>query len=186
MSEQRPTVTPYDAARVAGPRIRPVNYEPRPGDAVTTPRICDCAGCAAVAVCEDIALDPRLYGAAHRLFALVMQVLDGHRAAAQLAPLMATTEVGYLCSIVAGVRPRTSSQVLRVRVTQPSATAGEVAAVIRVNGRPRAVAARFERDGQAWRCTLLRVLSARGAAAGAGRATPGTARQGKGVPGTGG
>lgn len=179
MSEQRPTVTPHDATRVAGPRLRRVNYEPRPGDAVTAPRICGCAGCAPVAVCEDIALDPRLHGAAHRLFALAMQVLDGHRAAAQLAPLMATTEVGYLRSIAAGVRPRTSSQVLRVRVTQPSATAGEVAAVIRVNGRSRAVAARFERDGQAWRCTLLRVLSARSAAAAAGRATPGAARQGR-------
>lgn len=179
MSKQRPTVTPHDTTGAIGPRLRRVTYEPRPGDAVTTQRICDCAGCAPVAVCEDIALDPRLHGAAHRLFALVMQVLDGHRAAAQLAPLMATTEVGYLRSIVAGVRPRTSSQVLRVRITQPSATAGEVAAVIRVNGRPWAAAARFERDGQTWRCTLLRVLSARSATAAAGRATRETARQGR-------
>lgn len=179
MSEQRPTATPHAVeTQVTGPRIRRVNYEPRP-DAAAAPRICDCAGCAPVAVCEDIALDPRLHSAAHRLFALVLQVLDGHRAAAQLAPLMATTEVSYLRSVVAGVRPRTASQVLRVRVTQPSATAGEVVAVIRVNGRPRAVAARFERDGQAWRCTVLRVLNSRRAPAAADRAEPGTAGQGR-------
>jgi hypothetical protein len=39
----------------------------------------------------------------------------------------------------------------------PHPDAAEVAAVCRIDGRVRALAARFERRGAAWCCTVLRL-----------------------------
>jgi len=50
------------------------------------------------------------------------------------------------------------SRVLRLRLCLPHAEAAEVAAVCRIDGRVRALAARFERHGQAWTCTLLQLV----------------------------
>ncbi|MGI9000586.1 MAG: Rv3235 family protein [Pseudonocardia sp.] len=46
-----------------------------------------------------------------------------------------------------------------LRVYQPTQNSEEAAAVVLISGRPRAVAARFDRhDTDQWRCTALRVM----------------------------
>ncbi|HEY0811644.1 MAG TPA: Rv3235 family protein, partial [Pseudonocardia sp.] len=79
------------------------------------------------------------------------------RAPDQLDSRLDTNPLGYWRAEAARKRPGAPSRVLRLRVFLPHPDAAEVAAVCRIDGRVRALAARFERRGQAWCCTVLRL-----------------------------
>lgn len=138
-------------------RIRPMAYEP-PTTAATV-----VAALPAVPVVQDLTPDPALPDRARRVLRFVAEVLDGRRSVDQLAPLLSAPALRYLRALTAE-RPtttttaRTGSQVQSVRVAQPTAHAAEVAARIRINGRDRALAARFDRPAGSWSCTTLRLL----------------------------
>jgi hypothetical protein len=128
---------------------------------------------------------PGLRGRAELVLRLTMEVVAGRRPAAQLNGLVSRNVLGYIAATsanrpVIGRRPaitpvgrtrrsirtephRLGATAPRVlRLCQPTATAVEVSAVWRQDGRTRALAARFElrRRGGAepkWLCTFLRL-----------------------------
>lgn len=89
---------------------------------------------------------------------LVLEVLDGRRPAAHLAGHLGRDAVRAVRA--AGRRGSGPSRLTSVRVSRPAPAAAEVAAVYRLDGRARAVAARFEpppgADGP-WRCVAIRL-----------------------------
>lgn len=65
----------------------------------------------------------------------------------------------YLRAAAASRRPGRMTRLRSLRVYQPTPDPAEAAAVVLIAGRPRAVAARFDRrDTDRWQCTALRVL----------------------------
>jgi len=105
---------------------------------------------------EPVAHDDRLAPAAHALLRMLLEVLDGRRPARQLADRLAPAALGCLhgADRGAGGQRRLAS----LRICQPAIGVGEVAAVYRLSGRARAVAARFECGADSvWRCVALRL-----------------------------
>lgn len=92
-----------------------------------------------------------------RMMAAVCEVLDGRRPVAQLR---AEAPVLRYLSAARSTRPRTAgaTRVLTVRASRPAREALEVAAVLRVDGRPRAVAARLDGPADRWMLSAVRIL----------------------------
>jgi hypothetical protein len=88
---------------------------------------------------------------------LLLEVLDGRRPVAQLDEHL--TRPALRCVRAAGCRGSGRSRLTSMRVCRPVPGAAEVAAVYRLDGRARALAARFERtrDGAGWRCVAVRL-----------------------------
>lgn len=145
ISDQVPAVTSS-----AGWSIRRMDYEPAE---IHTERV----AAEPTAITADIVTDPAARTQAHRLLTMALEVIDGRRSPSQLAPLMGIGAGRYLLALV-GPRRTQASRLLSMRVSQPVIDGAEVAALVRINGRRRAVAARFDRGGELWRCTVLRVL----------------------------
>ena len=89
---------------------------------------------------------------------LAVEVLDGRRPPEQLATRLDPGTLGRWRATRACRRTSGVSRLLRLRLCLPHAEAAEVAAVCRVDGRVRALAARFERHGPAWTCTHLQLV----------------------------
>jgi len=97
-----------------------------------------------------------------QLLRQVLEVLDGRRPVGHVARLLPDTA---LEAVLTRLRHRHSTQHIlrRLRACYPADDAVELAAVIGVTAaarRPSAIAAtaRFERDGDGWRCVFLRFL----------------------------
>jgi hypothetical protein len=114
----------------------------------------------------DLPADPSVRVDVERLMRMMVEVLDDRRPAQQLEPVAEPVVLRYLratmhrlCLVGAsGGAGYGRAKLLSVRVFQPHEQAAEVAAVWRLGGRPRAVAARFERGGGGvWRCCVIRV-----------------------------
>ena len=139
------------------PRVRRLRYEPAPGARRTLGR-----SARAVAPPEPFVLEPVDESAARQAVGVTLrraiEVLDGRRPAEHLDGHLVPGLPGYWAAEVARRRSEGPSRVLRLRVFLPHADAAEVAAVCRVDGRVRALAARFERREAAWMCTVLRLL----------------------------
>jgi hypothetical protein len=103
---------------------------------------------------------------------LALEVLDGRRPLTHLTPYLDPSALRYVRAALAQ-RPaaRPASRMTSLHASRPSPNAVEVAAVYRLGGRARALAARFEGpvdDGTAsanrtadpadWRCVTLRLL----------------------------
>ena len=137
------------------PRICPLRYEPRPGArAVVVRRV--------VPPPEPYVPPPmdtqgvrRSVGTTLRL---AVEVLDGRRPPEQLATRLDPGTLGRWRAARACRRTSGVSRLLRLRLCLPHAEAAEVAAVCRIDGRVRALAARFERHGPAWTCTHLQLV----------------------------
>jgi len=140
---------------VTPPRLCPLRYEPRPGArAVVVRRV--------VPPPEPYVPPPmdtqgvrRSVGTTLRL---AVEVLDGRRPPEQLATRLDPGTLGRWRAARACRRTSGVSRLLRLRLCLPHAEAAEVAAVCRVDGRVRALAARFERHGPAWTCTHLQLV----------------------------
>lgn len=87
-----------------------------------------------------------------------LEVLDGRRPGGQLAALFEPAPLRYWRAEAARRPGSGSACLLRTRVCSPDAAAVEVAATCRIDGRVRAVAARFERSGPGWVCSAVRLL----------------------------
>jgi hypothetical protein len=102
--------------------------------------------------------DDRLRPDVEAALRLVLEVLDGHRPAMQLTAQL--TPAVLRCVRAAGRRGAGRSRLASLRIFRPTPGAAEVAAVYRLDGRARAVAARFEhpdRDDRRWRCVAIRL-----------------------------
>jgi hypothetical protein len=98
-----------------------------------------------------------------QLLRRVLEVLDGRRPAGQLRTLLPDTAFEALLTRLRTTRPGSRHVLRKLRTCYPSTSAVEVSAVIAVtspSGRCRviAAAARFERRGEHWPCTVLRLL----------------------------
>jgi hypothetical protein len=141
---------------LATPTVRPLRYEPTPGSRAPVP-----ARRRVVTPPEPYVLPPLDERMARRAVSstllLAIEVLDGHRTPDQLEARLDPSPLGYWRAEAARKRSGAASRVLRLRVFLPHADAAEVAAVCQIDGRVRALAARFERRGPAWCCTVLRL-----------------------------
>jgi hypothetical protein len=90
---------------------------------------------------------------------LAMEVLDGRRPTAHLEPHFAEAPARYWRAATEQRRVRAPARLMRVLLHQPRPGAVEVSAVCDIDGRVRALAARFEQPSAqaSWRCTALRL-----------------------------
>lgn len=92
-----------------------------------------------------------------RIFVVLGEVLDGRRPEAQLK---GTAPVLRYVRAARSTRARTAgaTRVLSLRTTCPARDAIEAAAVVQLNGRPRAVAGRLQNADGRWVLTEVRIL----------------------------
>lgn len=93
----------------------------------------------------------------------MLEVLDGRRPIAQLHSLLPGAAFEALLTRLRTIRPGTRHKLFRLRTCFPTKRAVEVTAVIEVTDpggatRVIAAAARFERVGDRWPCTALRLM----------------------------
>lgn len=90
---------------------------------------------------------------------LAMEVLDGRRPSAQLVHHFDAAALRYWRVAAHQRRVRAPARVVRLLLFLPRPDAAEVTAVCDIDGRVRALAARFEQldPTTAWRCTALRL-----------------------------
>jgi hypothetical protein len=141
---------------LAAPRVRRLRYEPAPGlraSALTARRV--------IALPEPFELpavdEVPVRRAVGRTLQLAIEALDGRRTPDQLEARVDPSALGYWRAEAARRRSGVASRMLRMRVFLPHPGAAEVAAVCRIDGRVRALAARFEQRGPGWCCTVLRL-----------------------------
>jgi hypothetical protein len=163
------------------PGLRLLRYEPDPDeppiDFAVRPETTQCASVVGPPQPDGAPETAVLRGRAGHVVRLALEVLDGRRPLAHLTPYLEPSALRYLRAAHAQ-RPvvRPPSRLTSLHVSRPCADAVEVAAVYRLGGRARALAARFEapaRDGTAsknaapdghpaggadWRCVTLRLL----------------------------
>lgn len=137
-------------------RVRPVQYEPLPGQAPSRPAPAETSGPdrARRAAREFV----EAHHAATRILRLALEVLDGRRSPLQLAPHFAPRALRYWRAITGQRTARTPARHGRIRLCMPCAGVAEIAVTCRVDGTYRALAARFEHAGDRWRCTAVRIL----------------------------
>jgi hypothetical protein len=159
------------------PRLRLLRYEPDP-DGPPPPRP-PAAPVQRPHVVPVDQVDPAdLRRCIERVLRLALEVLDGRRPLAQLAPHLDPNAVRYVRAAVAQRPPlREPARMTSLHVRRPVPGVAEVAAVYRRGPRARALAARFERgrparvphtaasrsdpraaDRPQWRCVTLRLL----------------------------
>jgi hypothetical protein len=133
-----------------------MRYEPESGaapDPVRAPR-------AAGPTDDPVGVDPEtVRRALHAPLRLAMEVLDGRRPPAHLTHHFDPAAMRYWRVAAGQRRFRAPARVRRVLLCLPRAGAAEISAVCDIDGRVRALAARFEqrRAGEPWRCTALRL-----------------------------
>lgn len=154
-----------------GPQIRKVNYEASPAAAVV-----ECPHCggpveiaaaatdrgpgqmvpaAAIVVAPDVEPVRRQVA---QVLRSVLEVIDGRRPVAQLLGVVAPSACRYARAARSDRGPGRVSRILSLRAFLPTEAAAEVTAVVAMDGRVRAVAARFELRVGGWCCTVLRIL----------------------------
>jgi hypothetical protein len=119
-----------------------------------------------VPIPDDLPFDPVAYTTARRTLSLILEVLDRRRPLTHLHPVLTPHTVRYM-RVVTERLPSTTrrgdARLLSIRMCQPSANVAEVAAVCKLGGRPRALAARFERQrrpltvGLRWYCAVIQL-----------------------------
>jgi|GEM_PF-3196654 len=157
------TTTIPAPAPVAPPvaRLRRMRYEPVPGGRAGPPRS------RALPVPPPPVTDHRDRDAVHAALAgvvrLALEVFDGRRPAGHLTRHFHAAPLRYW-SVATNQRrtqrrARTPARVHRIVLCLPGVDAAELAAVCAIDGRFRALAARFERRDPAgrWRCTAVRL-----------------------------
>jgi hypothetical protein len=98
-----------------------------------------------------------------RLLTRVLEVLDGRRTIGQLRTLLPDIAFEALLTRLRTTGTGHRHVLQRIRTCYPTREVVELSAVIRVSSattRDRVIAAagRFEREGDEWRCTVLRLL----------------------------
>jgi len=99
--------------------------------------------------------DPRAW--AGRFVVALFEALSGRRPMAQLMPWTDPRLYAELARRQRTGQPLPPTTVRSVHVSEPSDGVAEVCAVVRRDGRCRAVAVRLESNGGRWRCTVLQM-----------------------------
>jgi hypothetical protein len=89
---------------------------------------------------------------------MVLEVIDARRPLAHLDAAVAPSVLRYVRAARLAARPARIARLVRLRVCRPTRHTAEAAAVVTIDRRVRAVAARFEREPSGWRCVALRIL----------------------------
>jgi hypothetical protein len=95
--------------------------------------------------------------AAARLLRTALEVFDGRRPVAHIADQAAPAVLRYWRVAALRRHVRTPARFTRMRLCLPRTGIAEVAVTCDIDGRPRALAARFERTGGRWLCTAVRL-----------------------------
>lgn len=156
-----PLVPEGPPARVR-PRLRRVRYEPEPGGSGTDPPLLPALP---TSVVVGPVATPAQLAAAHlgvaRVLRLALEVLDGRRPIRHLDNHVEESVLRYLRVAAGQRRVRSPARLRRMRLCLPRPGVAEVAVACDMDGRVRAIAARFELvDAVAagrWRCTALRL-----------------------------
>lgn len=140
------------------PRLRRMRYEPEPGARSEPPpplRILPTPTPPVETPVEDVALRRTLAG----LVRVALEVLDGRRPLAHIAGHFGASALRCWQVAAAQRRVRKPARIERMVLCVPRTGAAEVAAVCAIDGRVRALAARFERTGPdgRWRCVAVRL-----------------------------
>jgi hypothetical protein len=86
-----------------------------------------------------------------------LEVFDGRRPPAHIADQVAPSVLRYWRAAAQQRHPRRPARFTRIRLCLPRSGVAEVAVTCDVDGRVRALAARFERIRGRWLCTALRL-----------------------------
>ena len=97
------------------------------------------------------------HDAASRQLRTALEVLDGRRPIAHLTDQAAPSVLRYWRVAAQRRRVRAPARFTRMRLCLPRSGVAEVAATCEIDGRPRALAARFERRRGRWLCTVVRL-----------------------------
>lgn len=151
---------PATAAPPSIPRLRLVHYEPDPEEeaGVATRPLRTAAIPRPAPAPLPTPPDERVSQHIQLVLRLALEVLDGRRPVAQLGAFVDPSTLRYLRA--AGRRGSGPSRLTSLRMCRPRPDAVEVAAVYRVDGRARALAARFEQlddRSESWRCVAVRL-----------------------------
>jgi hypothetical protein len=161
--DSAPDPTPESSA-VPRPRLRRFCYEPPPGTSPVPP--------APVAPARAEPLTPRFpvteareqardqakaYHDISRILRVALEVLDRRRSSAQLGEHFAPVPLRCWRVAVMRRRPRSRAQPGRMLMCMPRSGVAEVALPCHLDGRVRAIAARFELHSTGWRCTEIRL-----------------------------
>lgn len=140
------------------PRLRRVRYEPEPGRSGTDPPLPTRPAPEPTRSPTTTAERAEAHHAITRLLRLALEVLDGRRLPAHLAAYFEPAVMRYWRVVTQQRRVRSPARFRRMRVCLPRSGVAEVAVTCDIDGRARALAARFERGpGVGWRCTALRL-----------------------------
>jgi hypothetical protein len=140
------------------PRLRRVCYEPEPGStaAVPLPRTPEPPPVPVPSVVGVREL-AEAHRAVSRILRIALEVLERRRPSTQLERYFAPAPLRCWRVAVRQRRPRSRVQPGRMRVCMPRTEVAEVALPCTIDGRVRALAARFEHSAAGWRCTAIRL-----------------------------
>ena len=137
----------------ARPRLRRLRYEPDSGQEAPAPAPPPARERPADAAREFV----DAHRAITRVVRLALEVLDGRRPPAQLTSHFAPGPLRYWRAATGQRTARAPARCGRLRLCLPRTGVAEVAVTCELDGRFRALAARFEHAGGRWRCTALRL-----------------------------
>lgn len=146
---------PWTAPAPPVVQVRRARYEPTPGAA--GPPQAGGPRPTTIPTTDLDAGDPDAHRRITAALRLALEVLAGRRPAVQLGALTTPAVLRYWQAARDQRRPRSSARLLKVRLCLPAEGVAEAAAVCAIDGRPRALAARFEQRGVGWQCTAVRL-----------------------------
>lgn len=136
-----------------GPRLLRVGYEPGgPGPAPAPAR-----PARPPAVPSPVPTQPGAREAVTHTLRIACEVLDGRRPHSHLACHVDASVLRYWRAAANRRRVRSRARFSRVRISHPHPEAAEVAVAVEIDGRVRALAARFDRTDRHWRWTAVRL-----------------------------
>lgn len=156
-----PVVTPvpqqYVPTVVTRPRLHRICYEPRPGDLPGVPVVPGPLWRPAPVPPVAAATSPGAREAVTRTLRMACEVLDGRRPPQHLTRHADDTVLRYW-RVAAGRRQvRSPARFRRLRIDHPHPDAAEVALAVELDGRVRALAARFDLTDARWLWTAVRL-----------------------------
>ncbi|OLT15742.1 hypothetical protein BJF78_15975 [Pseudonocardia sp. CNS-139] len=137
-------------------RVRRVRYEPEPGAPTAGPPL-PAGPMPPTAGPDGVHEFAEVYHDLARILRIALEVLDHRRPLLQLDGHFAAAPLRCWRVATMRRRPRTPAELRRMRMCIPRPGVAEVAVAADVDGRVRALAARFERAHTGWRCTDVRL-----------------------------
>lgn len=138
----------------ARPRLRQLRYEPHPGE---FPEPADRTWHPAPVAAASRTAVPGAREAVIVILRLACEVLDGRRPPQQLARHVDEPVLRYWRATAGRREVRSPARFDRLRIGHPHPGAAEVAVAVELDGRVRALAARFDLTDERWLWTAARL-----------------------------